>query len=281
MLFKANPDAVKEWDRDGSLPLHIALCPVRASNAVKEMFFMHTALEVRPSDAVIGMLLNAHPDAAKKRDGNGRQPLHAALEVRASDALIEMLLKAHTYAAKERDGNGWLPLHRALRDRASDAIIEMLFKENPDAVKTRSGNGWQPLHRVLVGASVAVIEMIIKADPDVAYLSTKIGIAWLARSLSQKPASDKFHDLFCIVSSGATTLGALESATSALMAMRLGDERLNASLSMLRVWHHGGMMWKMCIKRTVGQILPEMPAHIISAFVCGKCACELCCRPRP
>eukprot|EP00811_Abedinium_folium_P016823 NODE_25756_length_576_cov_2.719376.p4 GENE.NODE_25756_length_576_cov_2.719376~~NODE_25756_length_576_cov_2.719376.p4 ORF type:complete len:76 (-),score=9.58 NODE_25756_length_576_cov_2.719376:21-248(-) len=65
------------------------------------------------------------------------------------------------------------------------------------------------------------------------------------------------------------------------MARGEPDWLFKKSLSMFRVWHRGGMLWKMCIERTVGQVLPKLASHTISKFVCGDCACELCCRPRP
>eukprot|EP00811_Abedinium_folium_P006527 NODE_16015_length_1017_cov_3.046067.p1 GENE.NODE_16015_length_1017_cov_3.046067~~NODE_16015_length_1017_cov_3.046067.p1 ORF type:complete len:324 (+),score=38.96 NODE_16015_length_1017_cov_3.046067:115-972(+) len=265
VLLKAHPDAVSEEDRFGQLPLH-------------------WALRARASNAVIVMLCKAHPDAVKEKDGdNVMLPLHWALDGRASDTVIEMLFKAHPDAVKEKDCcNGMLPLHWALRAQFSDAVVEMLLKAHPDAVREEDRSGKLPLHLALgAHASHAVIEMLLKAHPDAANLSTR-EIASLVYSVASNDffSLDKIPRLFPIVSGGTTTLGAFESVTSALMA-RCQGEVLGKSLGLLRVWHHGGMLWKMCIVRTVGQVLPQDAAHIISKFVCGKCACELCCRPRP
>eukprot|EP00811_Abedinium_folium_P013134 NODE_22204_length_718_cov_2.698816.p1 GENE.NODE_22204_length_718_cov_2.698816~~NODE_22204_length_718_cov_2.698816.p1 ORF type:complete len:202 (+),score=13.31 NODE_22204_length_718_cov_2.698816:98-703(+) len=191
------------------------------------------------------MLLKAHPDAVKKKDGAGWLPLYRALVARASDAVIEMLLKAHPDAAKEKDWAGWLPLRFALVAPSSDAVIAMLFKE-------QSG---------LANFSAS----------DIASLVCSV------YSLDKNPPR-----LFPVVSLGLTTLGAFDSVISALMATCQGDTLvLKKNLRTFRMWHRGGMLWKMCIERTVGQVLPRLAADIISKFACGECACELCCRPRP
>eukprot|EP00811_Abedinium_folium_P007777 NODE_17176_length_958_cov_2.148014.p1 GENE.NODE_17176_length_958_cov_2.148014~~NODE_17176_length_958_cov_2.148014.p1 ORF type:complete len:312 (-),score=54.20 NODE_17176_length_958_cov_2.148014:21-956(-) len=298
MLFKAHPDAVKEIDVFGMLPVHRALRN-RAYAAVIKVFLkadpgevkeqgdeygrlpLHTALVGRASDAVIEMLLKAHPDAVKEKDVSGWLPLHWALEAPASDAVIEMLLKAHPDAAKEEDdGHGRLPLHTALVAPASDAVIEMVFSAHPAAAKEQDWFGMLPLHTALVvPASDAVIAMLFKEVSGSANLSTT-DIASLLHSVSSGHASHcKFPRFFPIVSAGATTLGAVESVTSALRATCGGDAcSLEEGLRMFRVWHHGGMLWKICIERTVGMAFPRVAANIISKFVCGECACELCCR---
>eukprot|EP00811_Abedinium_folium_P015099 NODE_24071_length_639_cov_3.203125.p1 GENE.NODE_24071_length_639_cov_3.203125~~NODE_24071_length_639_cov_3.203125.p1 ORF type:complete len:166 (+),score=15.64 NODE_24071_length_639_cov_3.203125:115-612(+) len=155
-----------------------------------------------------------------------------------------MLFKAHPEAAKEQDVDGMLPLHRASRDRASDAVITML----------------------LGSANLSISD-----------------IASLVYDVSPGYASHgNFPRLFPIVGAGATTLGSFESVTSALMATSwTWPHSLEEGLRIFRVWHHGGKLWKMCIERTFGQFLPKLASLTISNFVCGECACELCCRPRP
>eukprot|EP00811_Abedinium_folium_P007209 NODE_16650_length_984_cov_4.809802.p1 GENE.NODE_16650_length_984_cov_4.809802~~NODE_16650_length_984_cov_4.809802.p1 ORF type:complete len:253 (-),score=32.22 NODE_16650_length_984_cov_4.809802:226-984(-) len=240
---------------------------------------LHTALESQASDTVIEMLSKAHPDAAKEKGRHGMLPLHLALKILASDTVIEMLFKAHPGAAKEEDEYGILPLHRALKIQTSDTVFEMLLKAHPRAAKKKDVGGMLPLHLALRDrASDAVIELL----SGLANLSIS-DIASLVFDVSPGHATHcKFPRLFPIVRAGATTLGAYESVTSALMAMSwVGPHSLEEGLRMFHVWHHGGKVWKMCIERTFGTFLPTLPSHTIANFVCGGCACEFCCRARP
>eukprot|EP00811_Abedinium_folium_P012790 NODE_21877_length_732_cov_4.677686.p1 GENE.NODE_21877_length_732_cov_4.677686~~NODE_21877_length_732_cov_4.677686.p1 ORF type:complete len:188 (+),score=24.43 NODE_21877_length_732_cov_4.677686:61-624(+) len=175
-------------------------------------------------------------------------PLHRALEKRASDTVIEMLLKACPGAANEKGKGGKLPLHIALKSRASDTVIEMLFKEQSDFTNISMND---------------IASLVFSVSPGYA-------------------SHGKLPRLFPVVSAGATTLGAFEYLTQAVM-VRFGRDPylLEKSLNIVRVWHHGGMLWKICIERTVGHVLPKLASRTISEFVCGECACELCCRPRP
>eukprot|EP00811_Abedinium_folium_P005316 NODE_14897_length_1079_cov_2.882353.p1 GENE.NODE_14897_length_1079_cov_2.882353~~NODE_14897_length_1079_cov_2.882353.p1 ORF type:complete len:347 (-),score=9.37 NODE_14897_length_1079_cov_2.882353:39-1079(-) len=301
MLFKAHPDAAKEKDGYGMLPLHRAL-KILASDTVIEMLFkahpyavklhdvdgmlpLHRALKIQASDTVIEMLFKAHPNAAKELGGYtaygpyGALPLQLALKFQASDTVIEMLLRAHPDAAKQNDVNGTPALHTALESQASDTVFGMLLKAHPGAAKEKPLYGMLPLHRASRDrASDAVIEML----SGLANLSIS-DIASLVHDVSPGHACHgKFPRLFPIVSACATTLGSFASVTSALMAMSwVGPYSLEEGLRLSRVWHHGGKLWKMCIERTFGQFLPRSVSHTISNFVCGECACELCCRPRP
>eukprot|EP00811_Abedinium_folium_P001866 NODE_11709_length_1269_cov_5.767075.p1 GENE.NODE_11709_length_1269_cov_5.767075~~NODE_11709_length_1269_cov_5.767075.p1 ORF type:complete len:395 (+),score=41.61 NODE_11709_length_1269_cov_5.767075:63-1247(+) len=308
MLLKAHPDAARQKDgKYGMLPLHMAL-ESQASDTVIEMLLkafpdaaqimcagefefdedpycdlpLHLALGHRASDAVIEMLLKAYPGAAKEKDYvYGMLALHWASKSQASDAVIEMLLQAHPGAAKEKDYEHILPLHVALESRASDTVIEMLLKAHPDAAKGRYGRYYDILALQMAlesRASDAVIEKL----SGLANLSTS-DIALLVHNVSARHASHgRFPRLFPIIKAGATTLGSFESVTSALMATSwLGLHSLKEGLRVFRAWHHGGKLWKMCIERTFRQFLPKLASHTISSFVCGECACELCCRPRP
>eukprot|EP00811_Abedinium_folium_P003428 NODE_13151_length_1182_cov_3.857820.p1 GENE.NODE_13151_length_1182_cov_3.857820~~NODE_13151_length_1182_cov_3.857820.p1 ORF type:complete len:353 (-),score=63.28 NODE_13151_length_1182_cov_3.857820:124-1122(-) len=312
MLLKAHPGAVKEKDRCGRLPLHVAFFGVNPSDAVIEMLLkahpdavkerdltgrlpLHFSLLYQPSAAVLTMILKAYPDATKERDELvGALPLHKALwnrhqklidghgnkdeneddpligtaleEARAFDAIIEMLIKAHPDAATELDVDGDTPLHKALAVRASGAVIEMLLKAHPDASKERDGYGRLPLHSALDGhgpASEAVIAMLLKACPDAAKERDGLDGTLPLHIALRKKASDAVIAMLFKEQSDISDFSPSDIA------------------SFVYSVHHSGVPWKMCIQRTMGQVLAKQPAHLISNFVCGKCACELCCRPRP
>eukprot|EP00811_Abedinium_folium_P036528 NODE_9228_length_1438_cov_5.930587.p1 GENE.NODE_9228_length_1438_cov_5.930587~~NODE_9228_length_1438_cov_5.930587.p1 ORF type:complete len:427 (+),score=55.06 NODE_9228_length_1438_cov_5.930587:1-1281(+) len=276
MLLTAHPDAVKEKDGHGMLPLHYGMLPLHRAFKIWKGLPRDVACECQAS--IIEMLVKAYPNAAKEQDGGRMLPLHRALMWRASDTVIEMLFKAHPGAAKQKGEYGWLPLHSALRSQASETVIEMLFKAHPNAAKEKDVDGMLPLHRASRDrASDAVIQML----SGLASLSTS-DIASFVHDVSPGHASHgKLPRLFPILIAGATTLGSFESTTSALMAMSwVRPHSLEEGLRLFRVWHRGGKLWKMCIERTFGQLLPSLASHTIANFVCGGCACEFCCRPR-
>ena len=99
-LLAAHPDAVREADGEGLLPLHLAL--------------EHSA----PDETVLG-LLRAWPEATTHRDPDaGTLPLHIAVQTFASARLVRALIGAHPEAVRLGDGEGTLPLHMALEHQA-------------------------------------------------------------------------------------------------------------------------------------------------------------------
>eukprot|EP00811_Abedinium_folium_P015314 NODE_24279_length_631_cov_3.416667.p3 GENE.NODE_24279_length_631_cov_3.416667~~NODE_24279_length_631_cov_3.416667.p3 ORF type:complete len:176 (-),score=45.05 NODE_24279_length_631_cov_3.416667:102-593(-) len=160
----------------------------------------------------------------------------------ASDAVIEMLFKAHPDAVKEKEDEcGWLPL-----------VIEMLFKAHPDAVKEKSAAGRLPLHLALMApASDAVIEMLFKAHPDAVKEKDEDGWLPLHRALAAA-ASDAVIELLFKAHPDA-----VQEKSSWAFFFRLP---LHTALVAGR---------KMSIERTVGQVLPQLAARVISKFVCG------------
>jgi hypothetical protein len=93
--LKVHPNAVKTKDKNGRLPLHVALL-------------------VNASPNVISMLFQAYPEAVKEKDDNEDFPLHLALSNQAPPEIVKMIFQAYEKAAKENNDNGDSPLHHAL-----------------------------------------------------------------------------------------------------------------------------------------------------------------------
>jgi ankyrin repeat protein len=87
-----------------------------------------------PSEHLIAMLLNKHPEAALEYDYLKRLPLHYACANPQNAAIIQLLINSSPEAAELRDGQGWLPLHVACHYEADFAVIQLLLQANPDAV---------------------------------------------------------------------------------------------------------------------------------------------------
>ena len=125
-LIAANPDAAREWDDAGSLPLHLA------------------AAAYRPCEAAVRALIGANPDALSAKDGSGWLPLHWATYGKAPTGVLEALISANPEAAKEKDENGWLPLHWSAYNGASEGAVTLLVAANPEGARHRTANGKLP-----------------------------------------------------------------------------------------------------------------------------------------
>ncbi|KAL1496107.1 hypothetical protein AB1Y20_014732 [Prymnesium parvum] len=147
-LLAAFPEAVKEKDKDGSLPLHIAI-------------------DKGASEGVVTALLAAFPEAVKEKDEDGRLPLRIAIDKGASEGVVTALLAAFPEAAKEKGKDWSLPLHIAIDNRASEGVVTALLATFPEAVKEKDGDGRLPL-RIAIdkGASEGVVTALLAAFPE-------------------------------------------------------------------------------------------------------------------
>jgi len=143
-------DNVKNKDKDGKLPLHLAL-------------------ENKATFEVISALLAAYPEAVKEKDKYGRFPLHSAAENKATFEVISALLTAYPEAAKEKDDDGKLPLHHAVVSEAMFEVISALLTAYPEAVKEKDKDGSLPFcYAVVSEATVEVISALLTAYPEAA-----------------------------------------------------------------------------------------------------------------
>uniref|UniRef100_A0A7S4W510 Ankyrin repeat protein n=2 Tax=Ditylum brightwellii TaxID=49249 RepID=A0A7S4W510_9STRA len=115
-LLQKQPDAAKQKDENGLIPLHSAI-------------FKRSPFEV------VDALLEVWPDAAKEKNSVGWTPLHACLFRPAPD-VVAALLKAWPEAVKEKDNIGYTPLQMSFSLKASFEVTPLLlnawlgYKEN-------------------------------------------------------------------------------------------------------------------------------------------------------
>jgi ankyrin repeat protein len=109
-VFDAYPEAVKEKDKYGETPLHLA------------SYF-------NQSEHVIQWLIKKFPETAKMKDSYGWTPLHLACESHQSEQVIRLLLELDPEAVKEKDKYGFMPLHLACQNNQSEQVIRMLTQE--------------------------------------------------------------------------------------------------------------------------------------------------------
>ena len=132
--LKANPQAAKEKNRDGDLPLHLAA----AGGAPLE---------------VVTALLKASPQAAKEMNSKGELPLHIAV-ARSAPNCVEALLKAHPLGVLWNSS-------RLVKDasESSDEVRELVHQAVQKAMAQLAGHdGTHEDHAVsLIGMFVPMV----------------------------------------------------------------------------------------------------------------------------
>ena len=152
-----NPDAESETLQEGD-PLLLSPLP------------LHYAIMEMRSQKVLKALLDAYPDAAKKKNPQtGNLPLHDALEDALkrpeAEEVILLLLNAYPQAAKEKMKDGRLPIEVCAKNKASEGLMLALYKANP---KSRV-EGLLFLGRVLSNGSLDdVVLAVLQAYPEAA-----------------------------------------------------------------------------------------------------------------
>lgn len=91
-LLLAFPDASREKDPNGMLPLH------------------HAAMQLKTSTDGFKVLLKAYPSAVSVQDDHGRLPVHLACQHGAPQRIIDMLFKNSPLSVSVKDRYGKTPL---------------------------------------------------------------------------------------------------------------------------------------------------------------------------
>ena len=189
LLIEIYPQALKERDQMGWLPLHLAVlksaptdlvnCLVKANSKVlrekdpQGKYPLHMALSISSSPlGTIQLLLDEAPDLSCEKENSGAYPLHLAVWFNLPLEVVKVVLNANRIAVKERDPMGQYPLHVAMQRRKSTSgdsveIIRLLSETFPAALLERDMNGNLPLHLSLMqGSSLEEIESLITKCPQ-------------------------------------------------------------------------------------------------------------------
>ena len=93
------------------------------------------------------MLIKTYPEALriKLKGPDGWLPLHTCIHFNNTMAVIRVVLEAHPEAAKQVDGLGNLPLHLYCAHNEQDdtgEIAKLLIEAYPEALRTKGFEGW-------------------------------------------------------------------------------------------------------------------------------------------
>lgn len=158
LVLDAHPDAARESDPGGRLPLHLAV--TRTDDA----------------DQIVASLLRAFPAGVRSLDVEGLAPLHVAASSRASANVVARLLRSSSQEVRLRDLDGQLPLHLAVKHAAPvEAVVELL-RHHPDGAAEHNTGGYLPLHVAEEnGASSDVVALLLQSNPVAAGQRTRWG----------------------------------------------------------------------------------------------------------
>ena len=105
------------------------------------------------------LLLQADPDAAKKKNGSGKLPLHLLCEIGDSLQAVKLVMEAYEDALWQPDAGGSLPCHLAVASGAADShtallILQVVHDTWPAAALQANGEGHRAVD--LAGAPVLI-----------------------------------------------------------------------------------------------------------------------------
>jgi 26S proteasome non-ATPase regulatory subunit 10 len=126
ILVEAYPEAVREKQPDGKLPLDLAL-------------------EHLPSLGSVQAIVRAWPDAIEESYRRGTLLLHEAVDHGAAEDVLQYLIEQRPASLREVDKNGRIALHRQGKETRIGAV-RFLVNQWEDSVKARDERGRIPLH---------------------------------------------------------------------------------------------------------------------------------------
>lgn len=143
-------ESTKVQDKDGSLPLHLAVENTKKTHWSKD---------------AVASIFSAYPDSIKVKDNSGRLPLHRAgiaiayrpdtesvmgdnnnSELRENNITLKLLL-SYKEAACVKDKNGQTPFHVfAAHGVTWDTATSAVYEAFPEAIQHRDEEGRLPIH---------------------------------------------------------------------------------------------------------------------------------------
>jgi ankyrin repeat protein len=171
-LAEAGPRALHIRDREGWLPLHVALAQS-----------LDTYIPVRHWVDGARRIVELYPEAARERYPNGELPLHRAALLNADAMpLLKLLVETYPESVRCASDDGSLPLHRAAKAGRPDAA-RFLAREWPESVLLADAEGRTPLH-IASGHSEsgphladdpATVRVLVDEGPEAAQVRSKDG----------------------------------------------------------------------------------------------------------
>jgi len=165
-IFSYAPDCAVQKDGNGRLPLH-------------DVWTTVTEYNPESRDAMVDLLLQINPHAAKVFDKKDKSPLSYAVFQRDLFG-VQKLLPLYPEAAKKKALDDSFPLHQLCDLGAKgvfteniDIIMDLLLEINPQAAFEVDQDGDLPLHKIAMSAGFdsikrTTINKLIEANPEAA-----------------------------------------------------------------------------------------------------------------
>ena len=166
-LLRACPDAARAHDRNGALPIHMAIELARPAGREAAAQFTHNtdgreAPIPRTCPAVVASLLDAYPITLS-------WPCVDLLRLGGlGEGHLRRKLQREPWQIIEADDDGRTLLHHAAKCNASTPLLEWISAQNLNAARTQDKEGKLPLHYALTHRppKVKAIEALLRAYPD-------------------------------------------------------------------------------------------------------------------
>jgi hypothetical protein len=175
IAISSSPMCLRRRNRDGDLPLHVAL------------------LSEDPSPILIAELLNGYPDSAAVKSGRGYLPLFLACKhPRAHPSVLKSILMAYPRAAAARQfGSSALHMLAHLGSRHPESIA-LLLSADPTLAAYPNHFGNLPLHYLCAAhrprdplSSSESVRLLLAANPLGAAHLNKAGESPITRALDR------------------------------------------------------------------------------------------------
>ncbi len=207
LLLAAAPAAVAALDAKGCLPLH------------------HAVSYGSPATVRAVLAAASPPATASRLDGRGFTPLHLAA-LRGSQEVVGLLLEAEPEAAAVAGVHGKLPLHLAA-EWGHEGVAWQLLAAAPAAATTADASGSYPLHLAAESGHHKLVKLLLGAAPSAASASNSAGLGPLGLALAG--AAGEFdqeswyacqHSSLRYVQTAQLLLAATQPASKALEALK-------------------------------------------------------------
>lgn len=187
-VIQLNPDALRERDKFGCLPIHYA-CHQR-----------QTTLET------LQYLVSQSPRSLRERDALGQLPIHHLAQHQEDVAFFEYVDRLHGEGVREKDKDGWLPLHYVAKSNASVPVLQFLVLRYAGALRETTTFGSLPIHCAAhYNPSVAVLEYLVAQHPGGLTERGASGMLPIHSAARNNPSLSVLHYLVAKNSEGLTT----------------------------------------------------------------------------
>ncbi len=149
LLIDAYPQALKEKDPKGMLPIHIA---ARDNTILID---------------IIEMLVKCYPPSIQIEDPFGDLPTHASIRYHLPKEMTICFLDFYKEAINIPDKAGNTLLNLAIRFQGQIELIEELLCRKPESIKIKNNAGDLPFHRAcLFNANINILTLLYNAYPE-------------------------------------------------------------------------------------------------------------------